>query len=68
MSLNKTQIVKSVSQDFNGFNSLCYVGGKDTHNNVLGRKEKTLTSQTCSYFPRDQFTVKRGLHVGDILK
>lgn len=43
-------------------------GGKDTHNNVLGRKEKTLTSQTCSYFPGDQFTVKRGLHMGDSLK
>lgn len=48
---------------------LCVMfGGKDTHNNVLGRKGKTLTSQTCSCFPRDQFTVTRGLHMGDILK
>lgn len=41
MSLNKIQIVKSISQDFNGFNSLCYVWGKDTDDNVLvGKEEK----------------------------
>lgn len=48
---------------------LCVMfGGKVTHNNVLGSKGKTQTSQTCSYFPGAQFTLKNGLYMGDILK
>lgn len=70
MSLNKIQIVKSISQDFNGFNSLCYVWGKDTHDNVLVGKEekkpgKTWTSRSRSHFPGEQLAFKHGLYVGD---
>lgn len=49
-------------------------GGKDTDDNVLGRKEKktphgkTQTSQTCSYFHGYQFTFKHGLSMGDFHK